>query len=112
MGERELTLDGQNPLNLYGVNNDNLKVIRDYFPKLKIVARGNQVKAIGSERDLSKFIKKTRGNMFRDHGLGNGVIKMLIPMGFYLVRPLFSLVSKVGAPAPGMGSLIWKFNQF
>lgn len=58
LGETELDLGGQNPLNLYGVNNDNLRYIREYFSKLKIVARGNVLRAIGNEKELAKFIER------------------------------------------------------
>lgn len=55
MGEIELEITSQTPLNLYGVNNVNLNLIRDHFTKLKIVARGNVLKAIGNERELNAF---------------------------------------------------------
>ena len=58
MGEAELDLAGQNPLNLFGVNNDNLRYISDYFSKLKILARGNHLRAIGNEKELKRFIDK------------------------------------------------------
>lgn len=58
MGETELHLGGQNPVNLYGVNNDNLKIISDHFSKLKIVARGSVLKALGSEKELNRFVEK------------------------------------------------------
>ena len=51
-------MGGQNPVNLYGVNNDNLKIISDHFSKLKIVARGSVLKAIGSEKELKHFVEK------------------------------------------------------
>jgi len=55
--EIELDLGRQNPVNLYGVNNENLKVIRDHFPKLKIIARGNVMKAVGSDEVIEHFRK-------------------------------------------------------
>lgn len=55
MGETEIELGGQNPVNLFGVKDDNLRYIRDYFSKLKIVARGNILRAIGSEKELKVF---------------------------------------------------------
>lgn len=51
-------MGGQNPVNLYGVNNDNLKIISDHFSKLKIVARGSVLKALGSEKELNRFVEK------------------------------------------------------
>ena len=58
MGEIELDLGRQNPVNLYGVNNENLKVIRDHFPKLKIIARGNVMKAVGNDDEVEDFRRK------------------------------------------------------
>jgi len=58
LGEIELNLEGPSPLNLYGVNNDNLRIIRDFYPKIKIVARGNHLKAMGSEKELKRFVEK------------------------------------------------------
>lgn len=58
MGEFELDLGRQNPVNLYGVNNENLKVIRDHFPKLKIIARGNIMKAVGNDEEVQDFRRK------------------------------------------------------
>lgn len=55
MGEIELEITTQTPLNLYGVNNRNLKLIRDHFPKLNIVARGTILRAIGNDRELNAF---------------------------------------------------------
>ena len=57
MGEIEFEITSKNPLNLYGVNNKNLKAIREHFPKIKIIARGNTLKAIGSDEDLDIFSK-------------------------------------------------------
>ncbi|HAW51388.1 MAG TPA: phosphate starvation-inducible protein PhoH, partial [Flavobacteriales bacterium] len=61
MGEIELDLGRQNPVNLYGVNNENLKVIRDHFPKLKIIARGNIMKAVGNDEEIEDFRRKIAG---------------------------------------------------
>jgi len=43
---------------LVGVNNINLKEIAKHYPKLKLVVRGNCLKAIGEEEVLRSFEKK------------------------------------------------------
>ncbi|NQV03841.1 MAG: PhoH family protein [Bacteroidia bacterium] len=43
---------------MFGVNDQNLDEIRSLFPKLKIIARDNVVKAIGEESLLLEFEKK------------------------------------------------------
>ena len=55
MPEKTLTLEGVEPLAFYGVANANLNRICDLFPKLKIVARGSSIKAIGDEAELERF---------------------------------------------------------
>ncbi|GAB4282649.1 MAG: PhoH family protein [Marinilabiliales bacterium] len=59
MSERTIYLESIDPLEFYGVNNKKLKVITDNFPKLKIIARGDEIKAIGNDKDLDLFVEKT-----------------------------------------------------
>ena len=42
MSEKVLEINSINPLDLYGANNKKLTLIKQFFPKLKIIARGNQ----------------------------------------------------------------------
>ncbi|MBN1927462.1 MAG: PhoH family protein [Prolixibacteraceae bacterium] len=65
MFEKSIDLEGVDLLEFYGPNNTKLDLIRSFFPKLKIFARGNQVKARGSEDDILKFEKKL--NELIDH---------------------------------------------
>lgn len=58
MPEKIITLEGIEPVEFYGVANSNLKRICDLFPKLKIVARGSQIKAIGDDAELVRFEDK------------------------------------------------------
>lgn len=43
------------PVEIFGVNESNLEVIRKFFPKLKIISRGDLVKAIGDKTELEQF---------------------------------------------------------
>lgn len=43
------------PVDLYGVNDSKLELIKKRFPKLKIVARGETIKANGEEEDLNQL---------------------------------------------------------
>jgi phosphate starvation-inducible PhoH-like protein len=43
---------------LYGVNNVRYERIRNAFPKLKLVARGNEIKAMGDKAEVSIFERK------------------------------------------------------
>ncbi len=58
MNERIINLTAVNPVDIYGVNDRNINLIRSYFPKLKIIARGDVVKAIGNDNDLDEFVEK------------------------------------------------------
>ncbi len=55
MSEKVLEIKSINPLDLYGANNKKLTFIKQFFPKLKIVARGNQLKIIGEEEVMHQF---------------------------------------------------------
>ncbi len=58
MNERVIELTEINPNDLFGTQNYNIDIIRKYFPKLKIVARGTQLKAFGESEILDEFEKK------------------------------------------------------
>lgn len=55
MSQKVLEINSINPLDLYGANNKKLTFIKQFFPKLKIVARGNQLKLIGEEVVIDQF---------------------------------------------------------
>jgi phosphate starvation-inducible PhoH-like protein len=55
MTEKVFTLDTINPVDIFGVNDLNLELIRKFFPKLKLISRGDMIKAIGDELELSQF---------------------------------------------------------
>lgn len=58
MSERIISLETYNPLEIYGVNDVYLDLIKKQFPKLKIVARGDMVKAFGDDEELAEFEHK------------------------------------------------------
>lgn len=58
MSEKLIEISKINPLELYGVNEAKLSLIKTYFPNLKVVARGDMLKAIGDEKDINVFEKK------------------------------------------------------
>ena len=49
MNELILELEEITPKEFFGAQNANIKTLKEYFPKLKIVARGNKIKAYGDE---------------------------------------------------------------
>lgn len=58
MSERVLQLDVSNPLDLYGPGDKYLTEMRELFPKIKIIARGELVKLVGEEKEIKNFEKK------------------------------------------------------
>ena len=58
MLERKLEIKGINPAEFFGVNNAKLKHIKSFFPKLKIIARGNSMTIIGDEEIMDEFERK------------------------------------------------------
>ena len=58
MNERIIELTEVNPSEIFGVNNTNIKVLKKHFPKLKIVARGSQIKVFGESEILDEFEKR------------------------------------------------------
>lgn len=55
LSERSIILDDISLIELWGSNNANLRAIQNHFPKLKIITRGNSIKAIGDEQELTGF---------------------------------------------------------
>lgn len=60
MIERIVIVDSVDPVCFYGVNNSNMTLIRNLFPKLRIAARGSVIKAIGEEGETADFERKIK----------------------------------------------------
>ena len=58
MNDIKIDLSEVNPQEFFGYQNKNIAKLRNYFPKIKIVARGNNLKAYGEEEILSEFSKR------------------------------------------------------
>ncbi|TDO24153.1 PhoH family protein [Pedobacter duraquae] len=58
MNEIKLTLESVDPAQFWGTNNEHYELIKHAFPKLKLVARGTDVKALGDEKELALFESK------------------------------------------------------
>lgn len=60
MIERIIIIDSVDPVVFYGVNNCNMQLIKNLFPKLRLAARGSVIKVIGDDRETSEFEKKIK----------------------------------------------------
>ncbi len=58
MNEIIIELTEISPREFFGNQNSNIDILKKYFPKLKIVARGSKVKAYGDEEVLEEFDKR------------------------------------------------------
>ena len=58
MIEKVIYLEGIEPVNLYGVKNNRLEKLKEYYPKLKIIGRGNEIKVKGDEEEINQFEEK------------------------------------------------------
>lgn len=57
MNELIINIDTISPVILWGPENDNFAIFKKYFPKLKLIARGEELKVLGDDQDLEQFNK-------------------------------------------------------
>jgi phosphate starvation-inducible protein PhoH and related proteins len=72
MNEKIITLDSVEPVDIYGVNDVKLNVIKRHFPKLKLIARGYSLKVLGESKEIAKFEKKLK--LLVDHYHKTGLL--------------------------------------
>ena len=58
MIEKVIYLEGIEPVNIYGVKNARLEKIKSLYPKLQIIARGDEIKVKGEEQLIFEFEEK------------------------------------------------------
>ena len=64
-GELTIQLEAIHPTDIFGLREERLRLLKKLFPKLRIVVRGNEVKAIGDDEELSFFENKFK--LLLDH---------------------------------------------
>ncbi|CAL66874.1 PhoH family protein [Christiangramia forsetii] len=65
MNELLIELSEISPREFFGQQNEHIELLKKYFPKLKIIARGSKIKVFGDEEMLEEFDK--RFSMLMDH---------------------------------------------
>ena len=70
MNELILELTDISPRDFFGEQSANITLIKKYFPKLKIVARGSKIKAYGDEEVLEEFDRRM-AMLFEHYGKYN-----------------------------------------
>ncbi len=58
MAEKSILIDDLQPQDIYGANNIYLNIIKNKNPKLRIIARGDEIKAIGEEQEVNDFLER------------------------------------------------------
>src|SRR6201985_1188061 len=58
LNELKLSIENINPAVLWGPNNDHFEIIKKQYPKLKLVARGSELKVLGDDHELAIFDEK------------------------------------------------------
>ena len=79
--EKICTLEGINPVDFFGVNNVYLQILKRYYPKLKIVSRGNDLTLIGDDEVIALFERKLNQLMdyfYRYNTLNENIIEQIL----------------------------------
>ena len=58
MIEKRISIGNSDPLDFYGVNNSKFNILKEYFPKLKITARGDEIILQGEVNDIEVISNK------------------------------------------------------
>ena len=58
MTEQILQIENVDPKDLYGPNDKYLDKVKNLFPKLKIIARGDFIKVMGDDEEIERFISR------------------------------------------------------
>jgi phosphate starvation-inducible PhoH-like protein len=61
LAESVLQLTHVDPIVIYGVNDSKLEKLRTYFPKLKLIARGETIRIIGDDDEIQRFQQTING---------------------------------------------------
>lgn len=56
--DKQILLEGIDPLEFFGINNSNINLIKKLFPKIKITERGHSLYIQGEDKELDLFEKK------------------------------------------------------
>ena len=56
MTEELIVIDNKDLVDIYGVNDENIQLLRKIFPLVKLVARGNELRVVGDKVNIDEFI--------------------------------------------------------
>lgn len=58
MQELYIKVESANPVEIFGINNSHIQLLKTFFPKLQLIARGSTLKVMGEQEELQNFEKK------------------------------------------------------
>jgi len=58
VSEHSIQINAVDPVEVLGANDQNLRIIRNHFPKLNLIARGDVLKVIGADEDIAPFLER------------------------------------------------------
>lgn len=103
MNELNLTIENVDPVVMWGANNEYFEVIKKHFPKIKIVARGNDVKVLGDEAEMTHFSQKFQdilNHVDKFHTLNNNDLEQILGSSIPAAPELDGTASKGGGGDP------------
>jgi len=103
LNELNLSIENVNPLVMWGANNEYFEIIKKHFPKIKIVARGNDVKVLGDEAELKNFNAKFQDiidHVDKFQSLNNNDLESILGTSFPAVRDGEGEVKTFGGGEP------------
>lgn len=103
MNELNLTIENVDPVVMWGANNEYFEVIKKHFPKIKIVARGNDVKVLGDEAEMTHFNQKFQdilNHVDKFHTLNNNDLEHILGASIPVAQELDGTASKGGGGEP------------
>lgn len=70
MIEKNIKIEGIDPRDFYGINNAHLELISNLFPKLRIIARGSNLKILGEASEIESFERRLQAlsKYYRKYG--------------------------------------------
>lgn len=71
MSEIKITIEVADQIQFWGANNEHYALIKSAFPKLKVIARGNEIKALGDNEELQIFENKINALINHHNKYGN-----------------------------------------
>ena len=57
MTEEKICIDPKDLVDIYGVNDENVQLLRKAFPSVKLIARGNELRVVGDKAKIEEFVQ-------------------------------------------------------